>query len=128
MISILTPTYNRAHTLTRLYDSLKEQSYKKFEWLIVDDGSSDNCENVLSDIVSKHNDSFRIRFYKKPNGGKHTAINIGVREAEGELFLILDSDDSLPPNSISTILHIIGYADCWPFPWCERTCGRWLDE
>ena len=105
ILTVFTPIYNRADFLNDIYKSLKEQSVKDFEWLIVDDGSSDNCENVLSDIVSKHNDSFRIRFYKKPNGGKHTAINIGVREAEGELFLILDSDDSLPPNSISTIIH-----------------------
>lgn len=105
ILTVFTPIYNRGDFLNAIYKSLKEQTVKDFEWLIVDDGSSDNCENVLSDIVSNHNDSFRIRFYKKPNGGKHTAINLGVREAEGELFLILDSDDSLPPNSILTIIH-----------------------
>lgn len=104
-LTIFTPMYNRANFLKAIYGSLKEQSVKDFEWLIVDDGSSDNCETILSEIISKHDNSFKIRFYKKQNGGKHTAINIGVREAEGELFLILDSDDSLPKNSVATILH-----------------------
>ena len=94
ILTVFTPVYNRADFLNAIYKSLKEQTVKDFEWLIVDDGSSDNCDNVLSDIVSNHNDSFRIRFYKKTNGGKHTAINLGVRKSEGELFLILDSDDS----------------------------------
>lgn len=105
ILTIFTPIYNRANFLNTIYKSLTIQTSKEFEWLVVDDGSSDNCESVLSDIISKHDNSFRIRFYKKTNGGKHTAINVGVCEAEGELFLILDSDDSLPQNSVATIIQ-----------------------
>lgn len=105
LLTIFTPLYNRAGFLNTIYISLKKQTVKDFEWLIVDDGSSDNCESILSDIVSKHDNSFNICFYKKANGGKHTAINLGVCKAQGELFLILDSDDSLPPNSVASIIQ-----------------------
>lgn len=103
-LTIFTPIYNRAHFLNKIYQSLISQSVKDFEWLIVDDGSSDDCDSVLYDIVAKHKDAFEIRFYRKSNGGKHTAINLGVNEAKGDLFLILDSDDSLPPHSVATII------------------------
>lgn len=104
-LTIFTPIYNRAIFLNAIYKSLKEQSIKDFEWLIVDDGSSDNCEFVLSKILAEHDDSFKIRFYKKQNGGKHTAINMGVEKSSGELFLILDSDDELPPNAVENVIN-----------------------
>jgi|WetSurSiteA1Bulk_404760.scaffolds.fasta_scaffold00026_26 glycosyltransferase involved in cell wall biosynthesis len=89
--TVLTPTYNRAHTLHRVYDSLLAQTFQDFEWLIVDDGSTDDTETlVLSWIREKYLD---IRYVKKNNGGKHTAINIGVAEAKGEMIVIIDSDD-----------------------------------
>lgn len=103
MTTIFTPTYNRAGFLMPLYDSIKKQSSRDFEWVIVDDGSTDNTYEVMADIISSHDDSFPIRYFKKPNGGKHTAINMGVNVAEGELFLILDSDDELPPTAIEMI-------------------------
>ena len=100
MITIFTPTYNRANFLAPLYDSIKNQSSKDLEWVIVDDGSTDNTHSAVAEIISSHDGSFPIRYFKKPNGGKHTAINMGVNVAEGELFLILDSDDELPPTAI----------------------------
>ena len=103
MITIFTPTYNRAEFLAPLYDSIKNQSSKELEWVIVDDGSTDNTHSAVAEIISSHDGSFPIRYFKKPNGGKHTAINMGVNVAEGELFLILDSDDELPPTAIETI-------------------------
>lgn len=102
LITIFTPLYNRAHFLYRIYESLCLQTYKDFEWIIVDDGSSDNSKEV----VEKINDTMHggtIRYFYQKNGGKHRAINRGVKEAKGEVFLILDSDDSLPPTSIETI-------------------------
>lgn len=103
MITICTPTYNRGHLLKRLYQSFCKQKYKDFEWVIVDDGSTDATENVVSSLVLEHNnvqDGFPIRYFKKVNGGKHTAINTGVKYAEGELFFIADSDDLLPEDSL----------------------------
>ena len=103
MITIFTPTYNRAEFLAPLYDSIKNQSSKDFEWVIVDDGSTDNTHSTVAEIINSHDGSFPIRYFKKPNGGKHTAINMGVNVAEGELFFILDSDDELPNNSLEIV-------------------------
>lgn len=100
LITVFTPTYNRAHLLFRVYESLCRQTYKDFEWLIVDDGSTDGTENLpfLND-TSKVN----IRYIKQTNGGKHRAINRGVKEARGELFFILDSDDMISADSLETV-------------------------
>ena len=103
MTTIFTPTYNRANFLVQLYDSIKKQNCRDFEWVIVDDGSTDNTYEVIADIISSHDDTFPIRYFKKPNGGKHTAINMGVNVAEGELFFILDSDDELPRDSVRIV-------------------------
>ncbi len=105
MITVFTPTYNRAHLLTPLYDSLCRQTCKDFEWLVVDDGSTDDTLMLMQKLRDEHDGSFPIRYIHKENGGKHTAINRGVVAAKGELFLILDSDDELPPTAISTILR-----------------------
>lgn len=96
--TVFTPSYNRAGLLDRLYQSLKEQTFKDFEWLIVDDGSSDNTEEVIEKY--KNESIIDIRYIKKENGGKHTAVKRGVEEARGELFLMIDSDDFLIPNGI----------------------------
>ena len=99
IITVFTPTYNRAHLLPRLLESLVKQTYRDFEWIIVDDGSSDNTAEVVNDWSA----DFPIRYYRKENGGKHTAINLGVKKSKGELFLILDRDDSLPKDSLEII-------------------------
>lgn len=102
LITVFTPLFNRAHFLIRIFESLCNQTYKEFEWVIVDDGSNDNSKEV----VERFNDSshdFSIHYFYQQNGGKHRAINRGVKESKGELFLILDSDDSLPSTVIETI-------------------------
>ena len=101
LITLFTPTYNRAHLLSRLYESLKAQTYTDFEWLIVDDGSSDNTAAVVEGFVAEM--CIDIRYVQKPNGGKHTAINLGVREARGTLFFIADSDDFLPTDALALV-------------------------
>jgi glycosyltransferase involved in cell wall biosynthesis len=82
--TIFTPTFNREHLLPRLYKSLCEQTYKDFEWLVVDDGSTDNTEILLKKYIAEAD--FPIRYISKSNGGKHTAINEGVRQAKGLFF------------------------------------------
>lgn len=101
MITIFTPTYNRAYTLPKLYHSLQEQTCKDFEWLIVDDGSTDGTCNIIKDW---ENPNFEVRYFRKENGGKHTAINEGLKLAKGELFFIVDSDDVLTPDAVETII------------------------
>lgn len=101
MITVFTPTYNRAYSLPTLYNSLKRQTSRNFEWLIVDDGSTDETEALVSRWL--HESLFSIRYLKQENGGKHRAINRGISEAKGELFFIVDSDDYLVDEAIEII-------------------------
>lgn len=105
MITIFTPAYNRASTLERLYKSLQAQSRTDFEWLIVDDGSTDGTETAARKWLAEEN-AFTIRYIKTENGGKHRAINAGVKEARGEAFFIVDSDDCLPPRAVERIAEV----------------------
>lgn len=91
LMTICTPAYNRGHLLGNLYGSLKEQNNQNFVWMIIDDGSSDNTEEIVSEF--KKEAPFEIIYYKKENGGKHTALNLGIEKADTELFFIVDSDD-----------------------------------
>lgn len=98
MITVFTPTYNRAYLLPRLYESLKSQTFKDFEWLIVDDGSADGTRDLVGRWIKEK--LIDIRYYYQKNGGKHRAINKGAQLAKGEWFFIVDSDDYLPDNSL----------------------------
>ena len=102
MISIITPTYNRARYLKNLYYSLTKQTLFNFEWIIVDDGSNDNTVDIVSEFIKKEV-NFDIKYHKKANGGKHTAVNEGVKLANGNLIFIVDSDDQLTDDAIEFI-------------------------
>lgn len=102
MLTIFTPAYNRADMLPRLYQSLCEQSVKDFEWLIIDDGSVDSTASVVQSFIDKK--KIRIRYFKKENGGKHTAHNLALELAEGEWFLCVDSDDLLASDAVSKLM------------------------
>ncbi len=101
-ISIFTPTYNRSYILETLYNSISQQTSRDFEWLIVDDGSTDNTEELVKAFI--YEQKITIRYIKQLNGGKHRAINRGVQEAQGELFFIVDSDDYLTVDALERIL------------------------
>lgn len=100
--TIFTPTYNRAYTLSILYNSLKNQTCKDFEWLIVDDGSTDNTCELVREYI-KEEKKFPINYYKKENGGKPRAINYGIKLAKGNYFLMIDSDDYLVDNAVANM-------------------------
>lgn len=100
-VTVFTPTYNRAYILPKLYESLKKQICNDFEWLIVDDGSTDETEKIVRGWLTE--ETFPIRYIKQLNGGKHAAINRGVLETKSELFFIVDSDDQLTPDAIAII-------------------------
>lgn len=102
MLTIFTPTYNRAYIITKLYESLLSQTVKEFEWLVVDDGSTDNTENLIRSFIIDNKIS--VRYIKQANGGKYRAINRGACEAKGELFFIVDSDDILSDNAVERLL------------------------
>ena len=101
--TVFTPTYNRANTLQRVYDSLCVQTYRNFEWLVVDDGSSDDTHGMIASW--RTHASFPIRYIYQENQGKHIAFNRGVHEAKGKLFLSLDSDDACVPNALERLKH-----------------------
>ena len=101
MITVLTPSYNRGDLLKNLYQSLIDQIFDDFEWIVVDDGSTDSTSEIITHF--KEDKKIVIKYIKQSNGGKHTAINAGVKISTGELIIIVDSDDTLPKDSLLII-------------------------
>jgi glycosyltransferase involved in cell wall biosynthesis len=90
--TVFTPTFNRAHVLHRVWESLSAQSFRDFEWLVVDDGSTDGTDALVAAWTREAD--FPVRYLSQANSGKAAAFNRGVAAATGRLFLTLDSDDS----------------------------------
>ena len=111
MLTIFTPTYNRAATLDRLYNSLIQQKDRDFEWLVVDDGSTDHTRKIMEQWISQKR--IRIRYFYQENAGKMQAFNYGVQKAEGKFFMCLDSDDFLPPDSMEILSECIKKQKDW---------------
>ncbi len=101
--TVFTPTYNRAHTLHRVHDSLRAQTFRDFEWLICDDGSTDGTRELVGHWMQEA--PFPIRYLVQEHGGKHVAFNRAVQEARGRLFLGLDSDDACVANALERLKH-----------------------
>lgn len=101
-LGILTPSYNRADLLPKLYESLLQQTDKNFIWMVVDDGSSDGTAELVESW--KRQGKIRICYLYQENGGKHTALNLGISRMEAGLTFIVDSDDWLPDNAVEIIL------------------------
>lgn len=116
-ITVFTPTYNRAYIIDELYNSLKKQTFIDFEWLIIDDGSTD-CTYEKVNNWSADNTKFPIRYYKFENSGKQKEINRALDLARGELFFTVDSDDLLTADALDKINQ-------WEktIPQCEKFCG-----
>ena len=102
MITVLTTTYNREQYLPKLYLSLTEQSSQAFEWLVIDDGSTDHTQELLQNYQRENR--IQMKVLKQENGGKHRALNLGIAQIQTELTFIVDSDDYLPANAIEVIL------------------------
>ncbi|WP_421340121.1 glycosyltransferase family 2 protein [Aeromonas veronii] len=103
----MTPTYNRAYVLPRLYDSLCQQTRRDFEWLVIDDGSTDGTAELIFDYRVKSD--FLINYFYKENGGKHRAINEGVVHATGEWIIIVDSDDLLTGDAVAKLYDVMNH-------------------
>ena len=101
-ITLLTPTYNRAYIISKLYHSLKRQTNKNFEWLVIDDGSSDETQALFDQWIPEET-AFPIRYFKTPNGGKHRAVNHGIDLAQGEYLMVVDSDDYLVETAVEKL-------------------------
>ena len=100
-VTVLTPTYNRSHTLHRLYESLCKQSFKDFDWVVIDDGSTDDTKALIQSYQQEA--EFPIHYYYKPNGGKHTALNFALDKIDSPYVHIMDSDDALTDNALQLI-------------------------
>ena len=105
-ITILTPTYNRANCLPKLFESLTRQTNRNFQWLVIDDGSSDNTVDFLKGLCGEEH-GFKFAFYTKSNGGKHTALNYSHPYIKGEWTCIVDSDDYLADNAVEEIIGAV---------------------
>ena len=101
-LTIFTPTYNRAHTLGRTYNSLCRQTCKDFEWLVIDDGSTDNTCELTQGFIEEA--VIPIRYIYKENGGLYTGYNTAYANIETELNVCIDSDDYMPENAIELII------------------------
>ena len=99
--TVFTPTYNRAKTIHRVYESLCAQTFRDFEWLIVDDGSTDNTRELITRW--QVDATFPIRYIYQQNQHKKVAHNCAIQAARGELFLSLDSDDACKPNALECL-------------------------
>ena len=127
--TILTPTFNRADVIVRAFDSLCAQTGPRFEWVVVDDGSTDDTAQVLAACAARA--PFELRYVRQPNGHKKVAFNRGVREARGQLLVVLDDDDELAPAALARLWaiwqsidpsareHYIGVTGL-----CQRADGR----
>ncbi|MBS6928503.1 MAG: glycosyltransferase family 2 protein [Finegoldia magna] len=108
MISVLTPTYNRYHTLQRLYDSLCAQDCMSFEWVIVDDGSIDQTRNMIDAFIAEG--KLQIKYAYQENKGKPSAINAGVTLCQTDYIFIVDSDDALTKDAVSALINAVNEA------------------
>ena len=104
-LTVFTPTYNRAHTLVRTYESLCRQTCRVFEWLVVDDGSTDDTARLVE--AWKQERKIPIRYIYKENGGLYTGYNTAYQNIDSELCVCVDSDDYMPDDAVEKILR------CW---------------
>lgn len=103
LFTIFTPTYNRAHTLHRAFDSLRVQTLRSFEWLVIDDGSTDGTDHLVAEWIKIAD--FSIRYFRQDHAGKHFAHNLALTEARGQFFSCLDSDDALMPQALEKLAY-----------------------
>lgn len=116
-VTVFTPTYNRAYILPVLYKSLQMQSCMDFEWLVIDDGSTDNTVELLKEWGNQEK-MFNIRVFRQENSGKCSAINRALDLARGDYFFVMDSDDWLTPDAI---FKVIGWFESLPTD--KKYCG-----
>jgi len=109
-VTVLTLTYNRCHTLSRVFSSLCDQTFRDFEWLLIDDGSDDATATAVEQW-RRSKPGFEIRYHWQPNAGKHIAHNRGVALARGEFCSIIDSDDWYLPTALE---RLVGHWDAIP--------------
>lgn len=99
--TIFTPSYNRGHLLNNIYNFLIKENYKYLEWIIVDDGSTDDTKKIVEELINR--EEICIKYIYQNNLGKHVAYNKAIDNAESDLFICIDSDDIYEKNSLIEI-------------------------
>jgi glycosyltransferase involved in cell wall biosynthesis len=112
-VTVVTPTYNRAAFLPRVHDSLVAQTFRDFEWIVIDDGSNDGTGEVVADLASESD--FAVRYEWQPNSGKHVAVNKAVEVARGRFYAEIESDDWMLPTGLETFMRV----------WDSIPVGEW---
>lgn len=102
-LTVFTPTFNRAHTLPRTYQSLCRQTCGDFEWLVIDDGSTDGTRELVDRWIKDA--QIPIRYIHKENGGLYTGYNTAYANIDTELCVCIDSDDFMPDNAVELIVN-----------------------
>ena len=120
MVSIIIPTYNRAHYLKEAVSSVHQQSYRPIECIVVDDGSTDHTAEVVEDLEKLTSDNFMIKYVLQNNSGAQVARNRGTELASGEFIQYLDSDDLLYPDKLSNQVRFLE-----DHPDCDGVFGDW---
>ena len=105
IVSVVIPMYNAQNDILRCLTSVHNQTYKKLEVIVVNDGSKDNSELLVNEFMNKHPE-LKISLINKSNGGVSSARNIGLKLANGGFIALLDSDDDWYPNKIETQLNL----------------------
>ena len=109
-LTILTPTYNRGHIIEKPYESLQKQTCHDFEWLVVDDGSNDNTEELFDKLCSEEK-LFKITYVKRPRQGLNRALNYAINHIDSDYVFKFDSDDCLMPDAVEKLLEWINDID-----------------
>lgn len=111
LVSVIIPTYNRAHLIEETLNSIISQTYKNWECIIVDDGSSDESPNIIANFLEQDR---RFRYFERPNSkikGANACRNIGIEKAVGDYLIFFDSDDLMTPNHIALKLKSLSEND-----------------
>ena len=103
LITIVTPSFNRVHTLSRVFKSLKQQTFKDFKWIIMDDGSTDETKVLVTSF--KEENPFEIDYYWNPNRHKFITVFEGIKKINTPYFMIMDSDDTYPINALEILFQ-----------------------
>ena len=125
MITVVTPTYNRAHTIERTFNSLQRQTDKDFLWMVIDDGSTDNTKELIEKF--KEQALFPIEYHYKSNGGRHTALNESYKHIKTKYVVNLDSDDEYTENAIELMKKIWREVEEKNLDRCWCIVGRSID-
>jgi glycosyltransferase involved in cell wall biosynthesis len=126
LISVVTPTYNRAHTLRMLFDSIVRQQDQNIEWVLIDDGSTDETPVLVEEMQAEGTVS--IRYFRQPNAGRCAALNRGYTEAAGTFIWGMDSDDWIPNDAVAKFRDIWSMVPTEQRETCAGVTGLGIDS